>query len=271
MWLLFWYFWRLFYHKKIHAHKLNNWKGKTFCGQRINSNYLNFSIVESNSNCPSKEKSCGIIDSLNNTLCVSIDSQCPINDVIVLKNVNNSDIIFNDNNSNGIILNQFEISEEQPCINNLYQKRKMEPYVLDPFHNKSECKEGYENIVYDYNYIKFENITYKELYTDNKLTNIIRILPRFEFSSWRLEIETNLYYRNYIGVNPSCIKRIKNKFNFDKLINYLTNLNEESNKIKSNSSLNNTLLGIMLIIPLVIEILFWVYYNKKQKKYMLTV
>jgi len=57
------------------------WRSKMFCkNMNLNAkNYFDFLVADSPDNCPSNTKSCGILDSLNNILCIDIKENCPIN------------------------------------------------------------------------------------------------------------------------------------------------------------------------------------------------
>ena len=66
---------------KIPEQKIISYKGISICGL-TKGNYLNLlnqgAIVEKNEICPEGKKSCGIIDSIDNILCIDNNEDCPI-------------------------------------------------------------------------------------------------------------------------------------------------------------------------------------------------
>ena len=66
-----------------------SYKGISICGLTIGRYYELFndgSIIEKNGNCPEEKKYCGIIDSVDNILCININEDCPISYIKFSKN-----------------------------------------------------------------------------------------------------------------------------------------------------------------------------------------
>ena len=59
-------------------------RGANICTKRMNFNYFYLEILKKESQC--RQKSCGIIDSLGNYLCVDKNTQCPYNSLEVVPN-----------------------------------------------------------------------------------------------------------------------------------------------------------------------------------------
>ena len=65
------------------SEKIKKWRNKTF---HFNSSYtyeyLYKNTVGPNETCPSGKKQCGIFDTMNNTLCLDVGEECPINFIV---------------------------------------------------------------------------------------------------------------------------------------------------------------------------------------------
>lgn len=54
------------------------WKNTLFCGENLNMNYLDFSLVSKNQKCKTGYKNCGIIDNKLNMMCIPEKYDCPM-------------------------------------------------------------------------------------------------------------------------------------------------------------------------------------------------
>jgi len=98
---------------------LKKWKGSYFCGSSIKpKSYFELNIVHKNERCSQKYKKCGIIDSLNNYLCVPENEMCPLNKIEFMKGMENVRIETSNNNFEGKIFSSFKIAEKKLCLNN---------------------------------------------------------------------------------------------------------------------------------------------------------
>ena len=50
---------------------------KNLCAKRLDLNYFNMSLTDSKTNCNSDYKTCGVIDSFGNRLCLPKEKECP--------------------------------------------------------------------------------------------------------------------------------------------------------------------------------------------------
>jgi hypothetical protein len=108
------------------------WKNTHLCGTRSSETYLKFKISSSAQGCPFNTRSCGIIDTLKNYICVNTKYPCPINRFLKLdasspipSDFNYSLIslsggikyLFSNEETRGYILSEFFLSENEPCTN----------------------------------------------------------------------------------------------------------------------------------------------------------
>jgi len=156
------------------------WRGNRICAERGSyKNYLKLNIHSSSINCPPETRSCGIIDSQNNHLCVDKLKNCPVVDLAIysrgfsdsniiqsksnlisnnsLENIylgkndsliklSTADLVYSLNetkfqaNLNNIrIPIQFKISNGQPCENPFYENLNFSLYILDSNYGKQFC------------------------------------------------------------------------------------------------------------------------------------
>ncbi len=152
------------------------WRGNSICTEReTHGKYLSLNIERNSESCPSGKRSCGIIDSQNNHLCLDNNLSCPVVDIKFSENGNNSitgkDGFLNDNNktknldSNDYIYNvnnadliysknekkldtdvnklyipiQFKIANDQPCLNPYFENMNFQLYLLDVLVGKQMC------------------------------------------------------------------------------------------------------------------------------------
>lgn len=224
---------------------LKIWKGTNMCGKRGPS-YVELNIVEAGEKCGKNWKSCGTVDSLNNKLCLPENIECPFNDVKFYKSNKlpaglnkkyTSTISLGDKGKDGVIVfsktlkedskivTEFKIEDGIPCLDKRYKNLNFTPYKLDLYANNLSCNSyiGGENI--DNNYKKIDSTSNERLYKENGLYNILMKLPLFDtyfkkFSNKR----RSLYYKNYIGINPKCMKKLKENRTNERIINDLLNI-----------------------------------------------
>ncbi len=116
---------------EIKSISLKKWKGSYFCGSSIKpKSYFELNIVARNEECSQKYKRCGIIDSLNNYLCVPENEICPLNRVEFMQGMENFRIETSNKNFDGKIFTSFKIAEKQLCLNNNQRFLSENDYVL---------------------------------------------------------------------------------------------------------------------------------------------
>jgi hypothetical protein len=221
------------------------WRGKQICTERMQDNYLDFDIQADASSCPSGKKSCGIIDSEKNYLCLENNKECPVNKIEIIKtdpnNLNmNNKIVMGDYNlfySNDNILNSIpidlKISEDIPCKNPYFYNSPNPVYILDYYRDRQYCFgfiddmknftqtnntiPGYQDekiidknlLKYDNSYTKIDTFSEKQLLLDNKIYNDFLNLPYLKPEYY--EGNTLLFQKSYFGLKTSCLKDIKTK------------------------------------------------------------
>ena len=167
------------------------YRGKIFSGKRFR--YKSYDdlikrnlIIQKQNNCPIGMKKCGIIDSLDNILCMKKYDDCPINDIIINnteKIENYTSIALNDTlffHCAGEMVNKKIVSDlfvfkGKPCYNS--QEHNWEAYF--PLEYESKCKTN-----------KTEN--------DERYGEPLDSYNQYLF-----------YYRNFIGYNFECLNNNK--------------------------------------------------------------
>ena len=189
------------------------------------SNYYTYgsllenNIIKNNESCPNHFKDCGIIDTLNQKLCLDKSMECPLTDLIILDyndlnynfyyNSNNyikynneflgnkTIFVSNKNNSEGIIGNLI-LSDNIPCINEKEKNWKsFDKYEIP----SEECKTEINGKKNDERYKKIGNITYNQIYKDNLNNSDYEIMKQYLSNSDIL----GLYKRINIGINKKCL------------------------------------------------------------------
>jgi hypothetical protein len=70
--------------RPIQPIKYTLWRGRQICIKRMDTNYLDLTIASSDKSCPLNTKSCGKADTLGNVICVQNKADCPLTDLKVL-------------------------------------------------------------------------------------------------------------------------------------------------------------------------------------------
>ena len=199
------------------------WRSNQFCVKRMSSfnSYLGLTIVKPKKSCPSKQVNCGIIDSLGSILCMSSIKDCPINDIQILnvkdkvplgyKNISlnseNKMLVFGNKGASGKIAVEFKISENTPCLNPFFSNN-LYSYILESTYFTDKCLGSLGNLFLDKNYEFIDSTLKYNVYKDNNILNITKLLPYYD-TKILSQLEMRLYYRNYIGI--SCIDSIKSR------------------------------------------------------------
>lgn len=203
------------------AKQIHSIGDKYYCIKRdTNFNYASkygSNIFEKS--CPLLMKNCGVIDTVNNYLCVEKESECPIE-----KNkISDEEINIYFENSEKIKENEITskiiesakyfvdllISQGPVCINNIEVNLLTENiYELLNKHKKVKCPTkiltGNNNsIQHDYRFTKLINFPTSNLfYKEDFLLSNIETLPDFPHDYF--EMPATIYGRNYIGWKKRC-------------------------------------------------------------------
>ena len=213
--------------------EFKKWKGYSLCLDRIKKNYFDLDIVSDSTHCIGKTKSCGIIDSKNNYLCVDENSACPINyikvfydnsyltnltssDIIInfsnqySKNMTNATMLFSSNYPGNIIPIEFKTSTGIPCKNPYYENMNYPIYILDYYFMRNKCFEfsdGSDRFYYENNFFKIDEMSKEKYYIENEIYEVLKKLPKFDEKELKMDID--LYSKNYFGLNYVCLKDLK--------------------------------------------------------------
>ena len=237
---------------KIDKINIDNYKGFKFCPIKGKSyNYYLENSVKSNEKCPDGKKKCGILDSLNQTICLNINEECPINDIKIDNNNNteNSDIIYKTiqlNNNEYLhytnqsidnpILIKLKLSDGKPCI---YPGEFSWKYFYELEPINGTCNKIVFDSKNDNRYKKFDSISKKKLYIDNNIYNKIENISDYPFHL--LEISNvDLFSRTYLGFNKQCMEY--KDFSFD----YFGSLNNDLKYIRNLHILILVIFGLFI-------------------------
>ena len=174
------------------------------------------------SKCKEGYKQCGLLDTLNQKLCLKENETCPINDFYIDKNEtsnpeyediplkNNKYLHYTNSRINNSILIKLKLSENnEPCI---YPGEYSWNYHYELEPSSSRCNTTILNSTVDYRYKLIDSTNKYEIYKDNGVINKTNRLP--EYNSLITENENlNLYNRTYLGFEKQCL--IDNDFSFE--------------------------------------------------------
>lgn len=199
-----------------------SWSGRTICAKRIPQSYLDLIIVSSAAKCPVDTKSCGKIDSIDNVLCVSNLAACPINKILFLESKApiptdfkynvvqldaNKKILFTNENVKGEIVQEFKLSEGQPCLDPNYVNINSDQYILSRLLNNNGCPQTGGNAeMFDHRYSKIDSDDLYSFYTNNGVEDALMRLPQYKKTSPFSFID--LYVREYFGLTEECRAKI---------------------------------------------------------------
>ena len=221
------------FNKKLCAYPYNN------NGYAKNINYLNDKQTG---------KYCGLLDNKGNKYYVNNNEECPINNIIINKELLNEDNVFqfsndyiNDNNNNYLLTNEsLIISEGLPCINpgliNTYHLQ----YLLNKENESYICNTFIGGNRLDNRYKQISSINKNILYKDNNIN-----LDDFYDYPFK-EVELNLYQLGYISMDTKFISNILD--NSDKFISDINTITDYNKYNKH-------------IIPLIFSFIFLVIVN----------
>jgi len=182
--------------KPIEYKKINS---NYICVTRSNKTYIGLmkskQILPKGNKCPYNFKLCGIIDTLENILCVPENEKCPITINDIEPNSNNE----GNSTINKKILSTFKLNENiTPCINPAEKTWKSNNILEE---NKN-CSTKIFGKLYDERYEKINiiNTTKRELYKDNSLLD-------YYDNNLKLDETIYLYARNFIGFKSESIDK----------------------------------------------------------------
>ena len=235
---------------------INYWKNSLLCGSSI-GNYFELDIQSSEDNCSLNKRSCGVIDTFQNVLCVENDKNCPVtsykfqqrNDLnmFVLKDKNTS-LIFSNNGTSSEILVQFKVSNSKPYVNNYFTNGEFE--IFDNFYNKTLK-------INENRYTLLDTYDRNSFYEDNHLKEELTIF--LEIKNISSPNSINLYGRSYIGLEHACLADIRLNSKIESIFENLEQISDnklnELSPMLLISSIFRSIMLLALIIYLIIMLI----------------
>ena len=176
----------------------------------------NDQIISKNEKCKIGYKNCGIIDTLEQQLCILENDNCPLYDIGIGEendiHKNNKDYIFhneskiyynneNYNETNKKIIGKLILNDGQPCYNP--NKKLWKKFINIEIEDNLKCDNKIFGKSTDDRYIERGEINYYRIYQDN-LKYYLSL-----FNDKKVEVQSNhisLYKREFIGINKECDK-----------------------------------------------------------------
>ena len=213
--------------------EINKINGYYFCYKKIMTyeEFLNNNqIIKKNEKCGDGYKNCGIIDTLEQELCMPQDSVCPLYDVGIFEKKMNysSDYIYNINaniyynrytynNTNKKIIGKIILNEGQPCYDDINEKLWSSFISNENEKTKLQCKFEIFGKKTDDRYKKKGDISYYKLYLYNIAYNFFFEFPEKDTR----EKYVSLYEREFLGIDKECDEKTKIHENYySKLVHY---------------------------------------------------
>ena len=172
-------------------------------------------------------KVCGILDDLNQIVCLHENYSCPINDILFNGNkeysiqinrtiINYDNIKINDNlyihftnkNINKKIISSFNISLGEPCSHMYIRPKRNNMFTAFDF---IYCNESNKTI---FEYIYSENAT--KFMKDNNLYSLFNQFVPSKFNNYNVKLFSSFYF----GLNKTCI--LEHNFDNNSFSNYFS-------------------------------------------------
>ena len=208
--------------------------GYMFCYKKKTYKELlyNGQIIKKDEECGNKYPiNCGIIDTLEQKLCIKNDENCPLYDIgIGVKNDdinyeynNNANVYYNKDNYKGEkkIIGKLILNDGQPCYN-LYEKLWKKFSWREAAENHLKCDLKIFGKLNDDRYESQGDITYRQIYKDN-LSKTSKDLLVENIKNEKV----SLYKRVFLGIDKECDEQTDiSKDQYKKLID-----NQDSEQI----------------------------------------
>ena len=190
--------------------------GHYFCYKHISYKELlyNGQIIKKGAICPQEyQQNCGIIDTLEQELCIKNEDKCPLYDVGIGQNTDTTNyesrreyegnFYYNKENfdvPNKKIIGKLILNEGQPCYR--LNEKKWRTFVSEEAGEENfECKLEIFGKLEDGRYHYQGNITYDKLYNDNLGSNYNIFKDKIEELQ---NYKVSLYKREFLGIDKSC-------------------------------------------------------------------
>ena len=204
---------------------ITKWRGKQICSKRRTNplDYLTMleNSVKAGEECKEGYKKCGILDSMNNIVCMPNNDMCPINYIKVTDSqeppsecincktiqLDLNYLHYGNENTNNSIVTNFKTSDDRSkvCLDQGEYNSKMKRYTLDNIDHYG-CENEFNNILYDERYTYLDTIPKVTVFEDNGILMKVERLPKFPVESIR-EQQTSLFTRSFQGFDKQCLKK----------------------------------------------------------------
>jgi hypothetical protein len=211
--------------------EINKINGRFFCyrkGMTYKQLLYNNQIIKKNETCKDGYKNCGIIDTLEQQLCMPQDDECPLYDVGIAEGNNyykdNADYKYDEisriyynkntyNEPNKKIIGKIVLNEGEPCYE--FNEKLWRSFIYEEVENSHlECELEIFDKKSDDRYTKIGDISYYMIYRDNIHYNYYSLLPEKDLRSKNL----SLYKIEFFGIDKECDEKSEEfKDGYDKL------------------------------------------------------
>ena len=214
------------------------WKNKQF-KIKVDDSYYSYgnlfnNSVPSNEECPSDKKQCGILDTMNNKMCIDKDKECPINMIIhsntrpteyhyKFNNISLNDesyLFFTNEAIDNYIVAHFKISDKEVCLDPNEFNSDAQHYPLD-YYEYYGCKTEIKGVKYNSNYHYLDTMNKFTFLEENGVIKEVEDLPYYPINDYKYTT-TSLYYRTFIGYDKKCL--IDNHININEVSYYIKKL-----------------------------------------------
>ena len=210
------------YMYKIYGYYFDYTKYKTYEELLNNGN-----IIKKNSECKNGYKNCGVIDTLEQQLCLPENISCPINDIQIIDSSYDSFInpykekgydfkesrsysenretfrvtfLYSNNQTDKSIIGRILLSANWPCANPTEFSWEKSEYIENT--ETKICKNKYKGNLYDKTYERFGTIKYNILYEDNLNSHDYY----YADSKDSRKTYIDFFQHTFIGVDRKCLK-----------------------------------------------------------------
>ena len=223
--------------------------GYSFCYKYISYKDLlyNGQIIKKGETCPQEyQKNCGILDTLEQELCIKNEDKCPLYDLgigqktdtanYISKSETEGNVYYNNedyNDPNKRIIGKLILNEGQPCYR--LNEKKWRTFLFEEAGKEHlKCELEVFGKFEDDRYSQRGDITYYKLYEDNLGHNF----NRFDDEKEELQkLNVSLYKREFLGIDKSCDEE--------------TNIDQDNyTKLRKNQDMEQTLLLYEAVIIL---------------------